>query len=59
MRVITKLAGVALVLHAASGCGALCPDSSRGRAVEAAAWAADAKAMRELLDAKAPADGNR
>ena len=59
MKVITKLAILALVLHGASGCGALCPDASRGRAMMAAASDADAKTMRRLLDGKAPPDGNR
>ena len=58
MKVISSLVLVALVLPSASGCGALCPDAARGRAVEAAAWNADAKTMRELLDSKAPANGN-
>jgi hypothetical protein len=59
MKVLTKLAVLALVLHAAYGCGSFCPDSGRGSRVLAAASAADAKAMRELLDRGSPANGNR
>src|SRR5947209_4284468 len=57
MKLSTKIAVLAFALHACYGCGSLCPDAGRGGRVLAAAWAADAKTMRELLDAGSPPDG--